>query len=157
MRARLGWRGREDHAAIRSRSPLLSEWRAWLEEHHASAEEAWVLISKKHGGAPLVSLVEATEEALCFGWIDSAMRPIDTERFALRYTPRRTGEQVVAHQPRPGGAVDRGGADDRGRPRGDRGSEAERAMERRGGLDPGDEASNGTRSPRCVSDAPSVW
>ncbi|HET6792130.1 MAG TPA: hypothetical protein VFI35_11165 [Actinomycetota bacterium] len=65
------------------------QWRAWLEANHASAEEAWVLISKKHGGAPLVSLVEATEEALCFGWIDSAMRPIDTERFALRYTPRR--------------------------------------------------------------------
>ena len=65
------------------------QWRAWLEANHASAEEAWVLISKKHGGAPLVSLVEATEEALCFGWIDSAMRPIDKERFALRYTPRR--------------------------------------------------------------------
>ena len=39
--------------------------------------------------APLVSLVEATEEALCFGWIDSAMQPIDAERYALRYTPRR--------------------------------------------------------------------
>jgi uncharacterized protein YdeI (YjbR/CyaY-like superfamily) len=65
------------------------EWRTWLEAHHDSAEEAWVLISKKHGGASLVSLVEATEEALCFGWIDSAMRPIDSDRFALRYTPRR--------------------------------------------------------------------
>jgi uncharacterized protein YdeI (YjbR/CyaY-like superfamily) len=65
------------------------EWRTWLAAHHDTTEEAWVLISKKHGGAPLVSLVEATEEALCFGWIDSAMRPIDKERFALRYTPRR--------------------------------------------------------------------
>jgi uncharacterized protein YdeI (YjbR/CyaY-like superfamily) len=70
--------------------PNPEEWRTWLEEHHASAEEAWVLISKKHAAAPLVSLVEATEEALCFGWIDSAMRPIDAERFALRYTPRRS-------------------------------------------------------------------
>ena len=69
--------------------PTPEECRAWLDAHHASAEEAWVLISKKHGGSRLVSLVEATEEALCFGWIDSAMRPIDTERFALRYTPRR--------------------------------------------------------------------
>jgi uncharacterized protein YdeI (YjbR/CyaY-like superfamily) len=69
--------------------PTPEHWRTWLEVNHASAEEAWVLISKKHGTAPLVSLVEATEEALCFGWIDSAMRPIDTERFALRYTPRR--------------------------------------------------------------------
>jgi uncharacterized protein YdeI (YjbR/CyaY-like superfamily) len=64
-------------------------WRAWLEEHHASADEAWVLIAKKHGIAPLVSLVEATEEAVCFGWIDSAMRPIDAEHYVLRFTPRR--------------------------------------------------------------------
>jgi uncharacterized protein YdeI (YjbR/CyaY-like superfamily) len=69
--------------------PTGEEWRTWLEAHHASAEEAWVLIAKKHGAAPLLSLVEATEEALCFGWIDSAMRPIDAARFALRYTPRR--------------------------------------------------------------------
>jgi uncharacterized protein YdeI (YjbR/CyaY-like superfamily) len=64
-------------------------WRAWLEEHHASEDEAWVVICKQHGTAPLVSLVEATEEALCFGWIDSSMQPIDAERYALRYTPRR--------------------------------------------------------------------
>ena len=33
--------------------------------------------------------MEATEEALCFGWIDSAMRPVDEERYRLRFTPRR--------------------------------------------------------------------
>jgi uncharacterized protein YdeI (YjbR/CyaY-like superfamily) len=69
--------------------PNPEAWRAWLEEHHASEDEAWVVICKKHGTTPLVSLVEATEEALCFGWIDSSMQPIDTERYALRYTPRR--------------------------------------------------------------------
>jgi uncharacterized protein YdeI (YjbR/CyaY-like superfamily) len=64
-------------------------WRAWLQEHHASADEAWVLIAKRHGTAPLVSLVEATEEAVCFGWIDSAMQPIDAQHYVLRFTPRR--------------------------------------------------------------------
>ena len=66
-------------------------WRAWLEANHATADEAWVVISKKHSTAPSVTLAQATEEALCFGWIDSAMRPMDEERYALRYTPRRKG------------------------------------------------------------------
>ena len=68
-----------------------AEWRAWLEANHVQASEAWVEISKKHATTPGVSLVEATEEALCFGWIDSAMQPVDDERYVLRYTPRRKG------------------------------------------------------------------
>lgn len=67
------------------------DWRAWLEEHHGTRDEAWLLISKKHAGTPSVTLTEATEEALCFGWIDSLLQPIDEERYALRYTPRRAG------------------------------------------------------------------
>ena len=65
------------------------EWRRWLETHHDTHDGAWVLIAKKGATRPGVSLTEATEEALCFGWIDSAMRPVDEERYALRYTPRR--------------------------------------------------------------------
>jgi uncharacterized protein YdeI (YjbR/CyaY-like superfamily) len=49
----------------------------------------WLLIAKKNATRPGPSLVEATEEALCFGWIDSAMRPVDEERYVLRFTPRR--------------------------------------------------------------------
>ena len=64
-------------------------WRRWLESHHDTDDGAWLLISKKGATRPGVGLTEATEEALCFGWIDSAMRPIDDERYALRYTPRR--------------------------------------------------------------------
>jgi uncharacterized protein YdeI (YjbR/CyaY-like superfamily) len=74
----------------------VEEWRAWLEEHHASEDGAWLTISKKGATAPSVSLVPATEEALCFGWIDSAMQPIDGERYALRYTPRRKGSNWSA-------------------------------------------------------------
>jgi uncharacterized protein YdeI (YjbR/CyaY-like superfamily) len=42
-------------------------WRAWLEENHATAKEAWLLHYKKHTGKPGLSLEEAVEEALCFG------------------------------------------------------------------------------------------
>lgn len=67
------------------------DWRAWLQAHHGVEKEAWVTIYKRHATTPSVTLEEATEEALCFGWIDSSMKPIDDEKYALRYTPRRKG------------------------------------------------------------------
>lgn len=67
------------------------EWRAWLEANHAIATEIWLIIYKKHTGKSGLSLEEAVEEALCFGWIDGVLRPIDDEKFALRYSPRKKG------------------------------------------------------------------
>jgi uncharacterized protein YdeI (YjbR/CyaY-like superfamily) len=66
-------------------------WRAWLERHHATDGDVWVMIYKKRSGTPSVTVDQAVEEALCFGWIDSSMQPIDEERYALRFTPRRNG------------------------------------------------------------------
>jgi len=63
-------------------------WRAWLVEHHASAQEAWLLHSKKNTPKRYLTYEEALEEALCFGWIDGKLKSIDSESFALRYSPR---------------------------------------------------------------------
>jgi uncharacterized protein YdeI (YjbR/CyaY-like superfamily) len=65
------------------------EWRAWLEENHATQQEACLLICRKGATRQLLMLNEAVEEALCFGWIDGALRPIDKETYALRFTPRK--------------------------------------------------------------------
>jgi uncharacterized protein YdeI (YjbR/CyaY-like superfamily) len=65
------------------------KWRTWLERNHASAADAWLLISKKGARTPSVTLHQAMQEAICFGWIDSNMQPVDEERYALRFTPRR--------------------------------------------------------------------
>ena len=35
-----------------------------------------------------MTLDEATEEALCFGWIDGQLKSLDERRYTLRYTPR---------------------------------------------------------------------
>jgi uncharacterized protein YdeI (YjbR/CyaY-like superfamily) len=67
------------------------DWRAWLEANHATADEAWLILYKKHTGKPGLSLEDAVEEALCFGWIDGVLKPLDEERFALRYSPRKKG------------------------------------------------------------------
>jgi uncharacterized protein YdeI (YjbR/CyaY-like superfamily) len=65
------------------------QWRGWLEEHHAEESEAWLLICKKKAARHSLSYEEATEEALCYGWIDGLLRSYDAERFALRYSPRK--------------------------------------------------------------------
>ena len=66
-------------------------WRAWLVQNHATAKELWLVFYKKNSGKRSVSLDEALEEALCFGWIDSVAKGIDEEKYALRFSPRRRG------------------------------------------------------------------
>ncbi|MFC2078470.1 YdeI family protein [Candidatus Bipolaricaulota bacterium] len=66
-------------------------WRSWLAEHHARENEVWLVFQKAHTGAPNVPYGEAVEEALCFGWIDSLIKRIDEDRYARKFTPRRSG------------------------------------------------------------------
>jgi len=66
-----------------------AEWRAWLRQHHATADEAWLVFYKKHTGKPSIAYRDSVEEAICFGWIDGLKRRIDDERYAHRFTPRR--------------------------------------------------------------------
>jgi uncharacterized protein YdeI (YjbR/CyaY-like superfamily) len=66
------------------------EWRAWLEQHHATEQEAWLLIRRKGGSEQYLALGEAVDEALCFGWIDGALKPINKATYALRFSPRRS-------------------------------------------------------------------
>lgn len=66
-----------------------TEWRRWLEAHHAEEEEAWLVLYKKGFEGYGLGLEEAVEEALCFGWIDGLLRSRDEETYLLRYTPRR--------------------------------------------------------------------
>ncbi len=67
-----------------------ADWRRWLETHHATETEAWVLLSKKAVAGGL-QYEEALEEALCFGWIDGKLRAHDAAGFALRFSPRKPG------------------------------------------------------------------
>ena len=64
-------------------------WEAWLDEHHASAAEAWLRIAKKGSGLGTLTIGEALDGALCFGWIDGQRRGLDDLSFLQRYCPRR--------------------------------------------------------------------
>jgi uncharacterized protein YdeI (YjbR/CyaY-like superfamily) len=64
-------------------------WRAWLQSHHQDATEAWLVIYKKGVREGALTLNDAVEEALCFGWIDGKLKSLDHEKYSLRFTPRR--------------------------------------------------------------------
>ncbi len=66
-----------------------AEFRRWLRQHHADRSEIWLIQFKKASGKPSIDYSAAVEEAICYGWIDSSIRKLDAERYAIRFTPRR--------------------------------------------------------------------
>jgi uncharacterized protein YdeI (YjbR/CyaY-like superfamily) len=64
-------------------------WETWLEEHHATSDGLWLKLAKKGSGLETVSLAEALDVALCYGWIDSQADSFDDQHWLLRLTPRR--------------------------------------------------------------------
>jgi uncharacterized protein YdeI (YjbR/CyaY-like superfamily) len=65
------------------------EFRKWLEQNHKSKKEIWLIQYKKATRKPSINYVDAVEEAICFGWIDSTEKSMDAERYALRFSPRK--------------------------------------------------------------------
>jgi uncharacterized protein YdeI (YjbR/CyaY-like superfamily) len=70
-----------------------SEWHDWLRKNHDTKKEVWLIFYKKHTGKPSIPYDDAVEEALCFGWIDSIIKRIDDERFARKFTLRKSGSR----------------------------------------------------------------
>ena len=64
-------------------------FRAWLEQNGATEIECWVEVKR---GRPTDEdafwYLDAVEEALCFGWVDSIQKEIDGMRLQ-RFTPRK--------------------------------------------------------------------
>ena len=71
-------------------------WRAWLQQHHAASSGVWLVFAKKHSGLPTVSYNDAVEEALCFGWIDGLMHPVDDTFYKQLFTPRKPKSKWAA-------------------------------------------------------------
>ena len=61
----------------------------WLATHGATAREIWPVIYKKASGKQTVTYAQLVEIAICYGWIDVMEKSIDSERYALRFMPRR--------------------------------------------------------------------
>src|SRR5918994_5474737 len=66
------------------------QWRKWLAAHHDSEKEVWLIFHKRHTGRPTIAYEDARDEALCFGWVDSLIKRLDDDRYALKFTPRKS-------------------------------------------------------------------
>ena len=66
------------------------DWREWLRKNYETEKEIWLIYYKKHTGKPSVPYNDSVEEALCFGWVDSIIKKIDGEKFARKFTPRKS-------------------------------------------------------------------
>lgn len=67
----------------------VTAFRAWLTQHHATAQELVVRCFKVQAREQGLTYREALDEALCFGWIDGVRRALDADSFTVRFTPRR--------------------------------------------------------------------
>jgi len=77
------------HATITLDVRTREEWRQWLSKHHASSPGIWLVRHKQRGGLKSMPYEDLVSEALCFGWIDSLVKRLDDDRFAIKVTPRR--------------------------------------------------------------------
>ena len=66
-----------------------AKWRAWLARHHKSSRGVWLVFHKAHTGVKSLPYDHFVREALCFGWIDSLVKRLDDDRFAIKVTPRK--------------------------------------------------------------------
>ena len=78
-----------DRLEVRTRR----QWRAWLQKHHASSPGIWFVFYKKHATKTTIPYEDAVREALCFGWIDSLVKRLDDDRFAIKVTPRKSSSK----------------------------------------------------------------
>lgn len=67
-----------------------ARWEAWLGEHHEDEAGVWLKVAKRDSGLASVTIAEALEVALCYGWIDSHRKAYDERFFLQKYTPRRS-------------------------------------------------------------------
>ena len=65
------------------------QWRSWLSQNHASSAGVWFVFYKKHAAVKSIPYEDMVREALCFGWIDSLIKRLDEDRFAIKVTPRK--------------------------------------------------------------------
>jgi uncharacterized protein YdeI (YjbR/CyaY-like superfamily) len=87
---------RAGDALARIEPKTLKGLRAWLVKNHAQEKSVWVVYAKKAAGG-VFAASDITDEALCFGWIDSLPRSLDEARAMLLISPRkpRSGRSAV--------------------------------------------------------------
>src|SRR5262245_26423588 len=66
-----------------------AQWRRWLAQHHSSSAGVWLVRHKQHTGVKAMPYEHLVREALCVGWVDSLIKRLDDDRYAIKVTPRK--------------------------------------------------------------------
>ena len=64
------------------------EFRAWLDQNHATEKELFVGFHKKGSGKPSITWPDSVDAALSYGWIDGVRNALDEVSYRIRFTPR---------------------------------------------------------------------
>jgi uncharacterized protein YdeI (YjbR/CyaY-like superfamily) len=64
-------------------------WEKWLAREHDKSDGVWIRLYKKGSGVATVTVAEALDGALCYGWITGQARPYDEISWLGRFVPRR--------------------------------------------------------------------
>lgn len=67
------------------------DWRDWLLQNREASRGVFVVYFKKSARRTGPVYEDLIEEALCFGWIDGTLRPVDDLRTSLYFCARRKG------------------------------------------------------------------
>jgi len=66
-----------------------ADFRQWLASNHNKEKELLVGFYKTGSGKESMTWPQSVDEALCFGWIDGVRKSVDSERYTIRFTPRK--------------------------------------------------------------------
>ena len=66
-----------------------AQWESWLAAHHEQPGGVWLKIAKQGSGKGSITIREALDLALCYGWIDSQRTAYDAACYLQRYSRRR--------------------------------------------------------------------
>ncbi len=69
--------------------PTAAAWEKWLRANHARVNGVWLRIRRKVAGSPALTVAEALDIALCYGWIDGLRKGESDTTYLQKYTPRR--------------------------------------------------------------------
>ena len=64
-------------------------FRRWLKKNFFQTGGIWIQFSKVDDASNRLKPMEALEEALCFGWVDSKIKKIDKEKY-IKYFSKRS-------------------------------------------------------------------
>jgi uncharacterized protein YdeI (YjbR/CyaY-like superfamily) len=64
------------------------KWQQWLAKNHSDSKGLLIKIAKKDSGIASVTIAEALENALCYGWIDGQRNSFDDKYYLQKFTPR---------------------------------------------------------------------